>query len=207
MEETTNAQLDDLEKEQMRQQMAALKSQLASQEIVNERLIRHVMKSRLSWINTYIIAEAVAVPILIIGFFLIDKFVVPMSPWFLIFTILILLGSVIYDRCFSWEKDSILLQGDLRNLRKSFVWKKRRIVWENIVSLVILAVWIPWLFLTLHDYMLTLDPSTHLYSGIKGSIVGLTIGFVIGIVIVLYMNWKAGRTYGDIIAQIDELLK
>ena len=191
----------------MREQMAALKRRLDNQEIINEQLIRNVMKNRLSWINSYVIFEAVAAPLLIIELMLFDIFVIHFSYWLLAYTILIMIGSLIYNWRFTWVKDSSLLQGDLNSLRKNFVGKKRRIVWENIVTLVLVAVWVPWLIIEIRDYMLTLDPDSFLYICLEGGIVGVTAGCVIGVTIGLFINWKAGRTYGKVIAQIDELLK
>ena len=204
---STTAQSDALELEQMRQQMAALKRRLDNQEIINEQLKRNVMKNRLSWINSYVIFEAVAAPLLIIELILFGIFVIHFSPWFLAYTIFIMIGSLIYNWRFTWVKDSSLLQGDLKNLRKSFVGKKRRIVWENIVTLVLVAIWIPWLIFEIYDYMLTLDPGSFLYICLEGGIVGVSVGSVIGIAIALFINWKASKTYGRVIDQIDELLK
>lgn len=203
---TTTAQSDNLELQQMRQQMATLKSQLAEQEIISDQLIRHTMKSRLSWINSYILAEVVAAPLLIIVFFLVDTFVFPMSPWLLALTVVMFIGNVIYDVRFSWMKDSQLFQGDLSHLRESLVGKKRRIVWEIIVSFIILAIWIPWLLLTMYDFTLTLDPDTFLCFAMQGAIFGAAIGAVIGLAFGLYINWKQQQTYNNVIAQIDELL-
>ena len=202
-----NKHSETLELEQMREQMAALKRRLDNQEIINEQLIRNVMKNRLSWINSYVIFEAVAAPLLIIELMLFDIFVIHFSYWLLAYTIFIMVGSLIYNWRFTWVKDSSLLQGDLNSLRKNFVGKKRRIVWENIVTLVLVAIWVPWLIFEIRDYMLTLDPDSFLYICLEGGIVGVTAGCVIGIAIGLFINWKAGRTYGKVIAQIDELLK
>ena len=203
---TTTAQSNDLELEQMRQQMADLKSQLAEQEIVNDQLIRHTMKSRLSWINSYIIAETVAVPLLIIIFFLVNAFVFPLSPWLLALTVVMLLGNIIYDWRFCRVNDSSIFQGDLNNLHESLVWKKRRMMWEIIVSIIILAIWIPWLLVTMHDFTLTVDHDSYLYFFMRGAIYGAAIGAVIGLAGGLYLNWKIRQTYNNVIAQIDELL-
>ena len=202
-----NKHSETLELEQMREQMAALKRRLDNQEIINEQLIRNVMKNRLSWINSYVIFEAVAAPLLIIELMLFDIFVIHFSYWLLAYTIFIMIGSLIYNWRFTWVKDSSLLQGDLNGLRKNFVGKKRRIVWENIVTLVLVAIWVPWLIFEIRDYMLTLDPDSFLYICLEGGIVGVSAGCVIGIAIGLFINRKAGRTYGKVIAQIDELLK
>ena len=186
--------------------MAALKSKLAEQEIISEQLIRHTMRSRLSWINSYIIAEVVAAPLLIIVFFLVNFFVFPISPWLMALTVVMILGNVIYDVRFTWMKDSHLFQGDLSSLRESLVRKKRRIIWEDIVSLLIVAIWFPWILLTMHDFTLTLDPDTFLYICMQGAIYGAAIGCVVGIAFGLYINWMAQQTYNNVIAQIDELL-
>ena len=92
-----NKHSETLELEQMREQMAALKRRLDNQEIINEQLIRNVMKNRLSWINSYVIFEAVAAPLLILELFLFDIFVIHFSPWLLAYTILIMVGSLIYN--------------------------------------------------------------------------------------------------------------
>lgn len=203
---TMPASSETFDIEQMRQEMTALKTKLSEQEIINEQFMRHTMKSRMSWINSYVIAETVAAPLLIIVFFLIDSFVFSISPWLLTYTLLIFIGNIIYDWHFSFMKDSSLLQGDLTCLRKRLVGMKHRIRWENIVSIVIIAIWIAWFFLEIHYFVLTLDHDSFLYRFMQGVIYGGAIGFVAGLVIALLINRKIGRTYSNIIAQIDELL-
>lgn len=204
---TITTQSDTLEIEEMRVQMAAMKSKLDEQEIINRQLIRHTMKSRLSWINSYVIAETVAVPLVLIAFLLFDAYIIPVSPWLTAYTTLILIGNVVYDWRFSRMKDSSLLQGDLEDLRKNLAGRKRRILWENIVSLAVIAVWAAWILLTVYDFMLTLDHDSELYSLIMAGVVGGVVGGVIGLIAGLWMNRKAGRDYGRVIAQIDELEK
>ena len=206
-EKTITAQSETLEIEQMHVQMAALKCKLDEQELINKQLIRHAMKSRLSWINSYVIVEVVVAPLLLLVFILIDIYVIPISPGLMVYTLFIVIGNVIYDWRMSWMKDSNLLQGDLKNLRKNLVAKKRRIMWENIVSLAAVAIWIAGIILTIYDHMFTLDPASFLYSAMKGSIIGVAIGCVVGIVGGLWTNRKIGQTYSEVIAQIDELLQ
>lgn len=203
---TTTTPFETTDIEQMRQEMAALKIELSKQEIVDEQLMRHVMKDRLSWLNSYVIAETVAVPLIIIGVFLIHLFVFTMSPWLLAFTTLMLLGSNGYNWYFTWMKGSSLLQGDLSVLRKRLVGMRHRIAWENAGTLVLIAIWAPWFFLTAYDFTLTLDPSSSLRHFFQVCIIGGAVGCAIGLVLGLRINRKANRTYSDIIAQIGELL-
>ncbi|MDE6341030.1 MAG: hypothetical protein K2K93_01810, partial [Muribaculaceae bacterium] len=51
------------ELEIMRRQLASMKEQLRSQHIVNESLMRKVMKGKASWMNTLVKAEIICVPI------------------------------------------------------------------------------------------------------------------------------------------------
>ena len=51
-----------LELEQMRAQLGILKQKLEKQDIVNERLMRKSMKSKMSWINKYLVIVIFAIP-------------------------------------------------------------------------------------------------------------------------------------------------
>src|SRR5574344_1933836 len=54
------------ELEEMRQQLNILQEKLDQQDIVNEKLLKSSMKSKMSWIVKYIIGEVIAIPILAI---------------------------------------------------------------------------------------------------------------------------------------------
>ena len=54
------------ELEQMREQMAAFKSRLDKQQIINEQLARTSMGSKLSWIKKFVWGEIIVVPIFLI---------------------------------------------------------------------------------------------------------------------------------------------
>lgn len=64
METNNNSNFNELE--QLREQMAVFKNRLSKQQIINERLVRNSMGSKMSWIKNFIWIEIAMVPLLLI---------------------------------------------------------------------------------------------------------------------------------------------
>ena len=63
--ETNNNNINELE--QLREQMSIFKDKLNKQQIINDQLVRNTMKSKLSWIKSFVWGEIIIIPILLLG--------------------------------------------------------------------------------------------------------------------------------------------
>ena len=100
-----------LELEQMRAQLGILKQKLEKQDIVNERLMRKSMKSKMSWINKYLVIVIFAIPFVAFA-------MLPMvhemniSWWWYGFTLVMMTGSIIADWYINYMRDDVFLRGN-----------------------------------------------------------------------------------------------
>ena len=62
--ETNNNNINELE--QLREQMSIFKDKLNKQQIINDQLVRNTMKSKLSWIKSFVWGEIIIIPILLL---------------------------------------------------------------------------------------------------------------------------------------------
>ena len=84
------------ELEEMRSALASLKNKLDKQEIVNDRLLRQSMNSKMSWIKRYLWISLCFIPIVAVCF-LPMTITLKLSWWLYGFTILVVAGCVIAD--------------------------------------------------------------------------------------------------------------
>ena len=63
METNNNSDFNELE--QLREQMNSFKNRLDKQQIINERLVRNSMGSKMSWIKNFVWIEIIIVPIIL----------------------------------------------------------------------------------------------------------------------------------------------
>lgn len=190
---------NDMELENMRLQMETLKKKLDQQEIVNDRLIRQSMKSKMSWIKKYLIFGVLVIPLAAFGLLplIMESHI---SWWWYGFTLLFLTADV----CADWYINSIpsdaFLKDNLVDTAQKLVRMKQLRRWSTIISFIILFFWIVWLFMELwfkQDESFMAIPH----------MIGAGIGLVIGIPIGVYIYFKMQRTNDEIIHQIEEITK
>ena len=190
---------NDMELENMRLQMETLKKKLDQQEIVNDRLIRQSMKSKMSWIKKYLIFGVFVIPLAAFGLLplIMESHI---SWWWYGFTLLFLTADV----CADWYINSIpsdaFLKDNLVDTAQKLVRMKQLRRWSTIISFIILFFWIVWLFMELWFKQ---DESFMAIPHMIGAGIGLAIGIPIG----LYIYFKMQRTNDEIIHQIEEITK
>ena len=84
------------ELELIKQQMELLKEKLASQEIVNEKLIISSMKKKMSWIKKYITFQVVLIPIVAIAWIVLVE-MMHISWWSYFFLLAMCCIDVYFD--------------------------------------------------------------------------------------------------------------
>lgn len=181
--------------EEMRQQMAILKSKLETQEIINDRMLRNAMNERVGWINrcynwSIILTLFVAAPYC----WWVFKYI-GMSTAFAIATELLLLYCVGYTFwCGRPLRDKHLMQGDLLHVASTVAKAKKRDSDWLMQGIPLLIIWFVWFVYEIHleygHYHLVVP-------GIIGGLIGGGIGFSI--------HLKTQRKYKEILEHIENM--
>ncbi len=194
------------ELEQMREQMAAFKSRLDKQQIINEQLVRTSMGSKLSWIKKFVWGEIIAVPILLIIMALFHAGN-GLSWWLYGFLALGLIADATGDYIINRIPKSQLLSGDLVETSKRLIqMKKQRTSWF-VAGVIFLVIWLVWFCI---EIAMRLDCGCTLPH--HGTVVAIMIGaIVVGALIGGVIAWlilrKMQRTNNQLIEQIEQITK
>lgn len=195
------------ELEIMRRQLESMKEQLRSQHIVNESLMRKVMKGKATWLNTLVKAEIICVPITWILFAAICAFY-GMSQWY---ASLFLIMAVI-DTYIDWYTVRIPagLFGTLSmiDLKKFLLRQKRRRMVQMIIMTPLAVAWVV-AFLSdmiARNTELVNGPSPDLKDmAMIGGTAGGIIGAVIGVIVMIVVFRKMQRTNDTLISYIGDM--
>ena len=194
------------ELEQMREQMAAFKSRLDKQQIINEQLVRTSMGSKLSWIKKFVWGEIIVVPILLIIMALFHAGN-GLSWWLYGFLALGLIADATGDYIINRIPKSQLLSGDLVETSKRLAeMKKQRTSWF-VAGVIFLVIWLVWFCI---EVAMCLDCGCTLPH--HGTVVAIMIGAIvvgglIGGVIAWLILRKMQRTNNQLIEQIEQITK
>lgn len=194
------------ELEQMREQMAAFKSRLDKQQIINEQLVRTSMGSKLSWIKKFVWGEIIVVPILLIIMALFHAGN-GLSWWLYGFLAIGLIADATGDFIINRISKSQLLSGDLVETSKRLVkMKKQRTSWF-VAGVIFLVIWLVWFCI---EIAMRLDCGCTLPH--HGTVVAIMIGaIVVGALIGGVIAWlilrKMQRTNNQLIEQIEQITK
>lgn len=190
------------ELEDMRRQLDILKNKLDKQEIVNDRVIRESMKSKMSWINKYRWLSLFLVPFVAICFL---PMTYQMNCWGLyFFTLLMVLASVIADFIINRMPDNAFMNDNLLELSEKMVRMKKYRRIETIVGMVVIVFWLAWLLYTIYmSGTVSGEPQMEKYT--ISFMVSVGIGAIIGGAIGLSIFFKMQHTNDKIISQINEM--
>ena len=194
------------ELEQMREQMAAFKSRLDKQQIINEQLVRTSMGSKLSWIKKFVWGEIIVVPILLIIMALFHAGN-GLSWWLYGFLAIGLIADATGDYIINRIPKSQLLSGDLVETSKRLIqMKKQRTSWF-VAGVIFLVIWLVWFCI---EIAMRLDCGCTLPH--HGTVVAIMIGaIVVGALIGGVIAWlilrKMQRTNNQLIEQIEQITK
>ena len=192
MNATNNFEMDE-----MRQQMETLKKKLDAQQIVNDRLMRRSMKSRMSWINRYLVFEIFLIPFVAITMLPLMA-LLNISWWWYGFTLLMVTADVCADWYINYLPDYAFQKNDLLETSKKLERMKQLRRWSTIVGFCVLFFWAGWLFVKLWN---SRNESEMAIAMMTGTGIGGLIGCAIG----LYVYFKMQRTNDEIIDQIEDL--
>lgn len=202
--ETNNNNINELE--QLREQMSIFKDKLNKQQIINDQLVRNTMKSKLSWIKSFVWGEIIIIPILLLGMAVFHAGT-GLSWWLYGFLAIGLIADATGDFIINRIPKGQLLSGDLVETSKRLVkMKKQRTSWF-IIGLIFVTIWLAWLIVEL---MLKTDPGCALPDHnlvIAIMAIAVAVGGVIGGIISWLIFRKMQRTNNQLIEQINQVIQ
>ena len=202
MDNNTN---NDLQLQQMRQQMTELKQQLDRQEIVNERLLRQSMTSKMSWIKRYIWLEIAMIPVVLLILAPIHA-MLGLSWWLYGFLALMLVVDVAADWRINHVDRNQLLTGNLVEASRQLTLMKKQRAWAFVLGIVGVIVWIVWFLIEL-KHAQGIQNIDFLNGFAQGGFLGGIIGGVLGLIAAIIIFRKMQRTNDEVISQIDQLTR
>lgn len=180
--------------------MDAMKRNLDKELIVNDRLLRSVMRHEASWLNKFVTWEFIMLPILYLMFVGICAFF-HVSQWYA-FTLLILsLIDVVVDMRTFRISPKVFSTCTMLEVRRLLLKQKR----ERFIHVCIaLPLAIVWLILMLNAIATASDPLATDHALNFAGVIGGIIGGLIGGLVVIVIYRKAQRTNDTLLSDIPE---
>lgn len=190
--------MEEINFDEMRNQIAILKTKLDKQEIINERLMHSVISNKTNIIRRKMIISICC-----------GLFVIVMSPlvfhhdlctsWaFVIGTDILMLYCIVRELLFKRQiiDNKALMSANLLYVAENMKNFKAGYKHYFLSNIVLLAIWITWLII--EEIMSNSSEAKYFFIG------GLAVGGIIGSAIGLYMYFRIQNSASDIIKQIEE---
>ena len=199
-----------MELEQMREQMQVLRNKLDTQEIVNEKLVKNSVKSKMSWIKKFVYFELLLVPFTALMMYVLKE--IFNLSWFTYAFIVVLCAiDAVCDyriNVASLDLEKVEKHNLSDTLQKLVAMKKMRAKAFFIMMVLSIPLFM-WVSIEMWQYVSTItfrdDLYTHIvHAGAYGGFVGGIIGFLVGIYISIRIYRKMQTTNDELIAQIEE---
>ena len=202
METNNNSDFNELK--QLREQMNSFKNRLDKQQIINERLVRNSMGSKMSWIKNFVWIEIIIVPIIL---FIMAGFHASagLSWWLFGFLAAGLIIDATGDFIINRIPKSQLLSDDLvATSQRLMKMKKQRTKWF-IAGMIFMIIWLVWFIL---EIVLRLDckdqlPNYNIVVAIM--VISIVVGALIGGFVAWLIFRKMQKTNNQIIEQINQV--
>ena len=196
-----------MELEQMREQMQVLRNKLDTQEIVNEKLVKNSVKSKMSWIKKLVYFEFLLVPFTaLMAYVLKEMFNL---SWFTYAFIVVLCAiDAVCDyriNVASLDLEKVEKHNLSDTLQKLVAMKQMRA--KSFFIMMLLSI--PLFMWASIEMWQNISTSTNTFNTniLYGGLVGGIIGFFVGIYISIRIYRKMQATNDEIIAQLEEFYK
>lgn len=194
------------ELEIMRLQLESMKEQLRSQHIVNESLMRKVMKGKASWMNTLVKAEIICVPITWILFAAICVFY-DMSQWYA--SLFLIMAAV--DTYIDWYTvripPSFFGTLSMLDLKKYLLKQKKWRFWQVCIMSPLCLIWMIAFFYAMGSNSSSLisgEFSDVVEAAKTGGLAGGILSGVVGVVVMIILFRRMQRTNDTLISDIND---
>ena len=201
-----------MELEQMREQMQVLRNKLDTQEIVNDKLVKNSIKSKMSWIKKFVYFELLLVPFTALMMYVLKE--IFNLSWFTYAFIVVLCAiDAVCDyriNVAALDLEKVEKHNLSDTLQKLIAMKQMRAKAFFIMMLLSIPLFI-WVSIEMWQSISTrtitfIDnvPTNIVYIGACAGLVGGIIGFFVGIYISIRIYRKMQTTNDELIAQIEE---
>lgn len=192
-------ELNNIELEEMRQQLALLKGKLDNEALVNDRLIRNSMKDKIRFIN-YQAFVSILASILVIAMLPNLKSQFDLSWGFVGYSVLMMAVCVLFTWLYHRGVNPDLMNGNLVEAASRMRQLKQDYRNWKFIGYPMLAVWVAWFAVDLLAANSGADSET-----VYGIIAGLGVGLLLGGIVGLKMRHKVESSIDEIIDQASEL--
>lgn len=192
--------------EVMRQQLASLKSQLDTQHIVNNELMRKVMRNKASWLNMLVKVELISLPflyLLIVGI----CYVCNISQWFsFIFIVCAGIDAILDLRTISIP-NHLFSSSSILDLKRLLIRQKKERFIQTCIGGTFSVIWV---ILFVYNIWLSnnavMGEEDGLWSAVMtGGLFGGIIGAIVALIVLTIIIRKIQRTNDQILADIEDL--
>lgn len=192
--------MDELK--ELRDQMAAMRSDLNNYAIVNDRLMQTVMRQRSKSLNWFVNAELIVTPFLILFFFGIC-YILHMSMWLAITMSVACIISGIIDLKTMRVSSKLINSLSLRDLRSYLIRQKRQRTIQMIIELPLCMAWLVWFMLDYfsNEVMFADLQESAIFQWVK--IIAIAITAIIAIIVIAVIFKKSQRVNDTMIEDID----
>lgn len=194
------------EMEQMRQQMQVLREKLDKQEIVNDKLVKNSVRSKMSWIKKYVYFEFVTLPIVALMWFGI-KVTFDLSWFNYAITMVMCTIDAVWDyriNIASLKIDKVESNSLTDTLQKLVTMKQMRAKSFSIM-LPLCILWFAWTCFETWQYVSTITfEEDFMTDAAYGGLAGGVIGFFIGLFAAFCIYRMMQNTNDELITQINE---
>lgn len=196
-----------MELDQMREQMQVLRNKLDTQEIVNEKLVKNSVKSKMSWIKKLVYFEFLLVPFTALMAYVLKE-MFNLSWFTYAFIVVLCVIDVVCDyriNVASLDLEKVEKHNLSDTLQKLVAMKKMRAKAFFIMMLLSIPLFM-WASIEMWQNIST-STNTFNTNILYGGWVGGIIGFFVGIYISIRIYRKMQATNDEIIAQLEEFYK
>lgn len=192
--------MDELK--ELRDQMAAMRSDLNNYAIVNDRLMQTVMRQRSKSLNWFVNAELIVTPFLILFFFGIC-YILHMSMWLAVTMSVACIISGIIDLKTMRVSSKLINSLSLRDLRSYLIRQKRQRTIQMIIELPLCMAWLVWFMLDYfsNEVMFADLQKSAIFQWVK--IIAIAITAIIAIIVIAVIFKKSQRVNDTMIEDID----
>lgn len=194
------------EMEQMRQQMQVLRDKLEMQEIVNDKLVKNSVKSKMSWIKKFVYLELLLLPFIALVWYGIKEFFD--LSWFN-YAIMMVMCTIdaVWDyriNIASLNIDKVESNSLTYTLQKLVTMKQMRAKSFSIM-LPLCILWFAWTCFEMWQYVSTITFEDYFMTGAAyGGFAGCVLGAFVGLYAAFRIYRKMQNTNDELIAQIGE---
>lgn len=183
------------ELEELRQQISQLKERLDHESTLNEQLLHDSLKMKMHSVHT-LVYKVIGMGVVGVAAWILLGIMLHLSPYFIIFTCLMMLVSVTAEYLINHMRDDAFTANLKETASRLVRMKRMRLLQTIIGGTFMILVWLPYLVYEFSQHLI----GREFISMIVGAAVGLVIGACIGLSILFRMQ----RANDEMIRQIEE---